>query len=214
MVSSRLCVKESIRKWQNHFAVANRVECWTVLERTTWRLLEANGTLTCPIAKADSDPMFQEAYAWMAASMIEAGISAPERNLSPWWCWINRDPGNPEPYAEDLEGLDDPVVLQLSIPAFEVALSCFDLWHFVLNRSYVYSSEQDELEFDGAQATAANKPLLEARIRASWAAVFDLAQTSVDMGPLESKSIQGCFWVLRRDNVTAILERAALNSYE
>ena len=150
--------------------------------------------------------------------MLEAGILAPEPNLSPWWCWVNRGPDNPQPYTEDLDGLDDPIVLQLSIPSTQIALSCFDLWHFVLNRSYVYSSQDDELAFDRAQAAtqkgSSGEILLEAKLRASWTAVFDLDQTKVDMGPFESKSIQGCFWVLRHDQVTAVLERTALNSYE
>ena len=188
------------------------------MERSTWHLLEARGSLTCPISKADDDPMFQAAYAWMKTSMVDAGITPLSTGLTPWWCWIRREAGHPEPYLEDLGDMVDPVVLQLSIPSHLVVLSCFDLWHFVLNRIYVYASELDEQAFDQALAAAPNGSeaalQLEDRLRKSWNAVFELDQCGVDMGPFELKSIQGCFWTLERSYVTAVLEPSMLTSYE
>ncbi|WP_277963404.1 DUF3841 domain-containing protein [Pseudomonas sp. RIT-To-2] len=216
--SLELPSKAFIQKWQTNLAIEGRIECWTILERATWQLLEAHGTLTCPVAKADDDPIFQQAYDWMKTSMVSADIHPPAPGLSPWWCWIRRQSDCAKPYIEDLSGLDDPVVLQLSVPNVEIVASCFDLWHYVLNRWYIYASESDELEFDQERAiceeSSQSANLLDARMRASWCAVFDLGQTSVDMGPFEKKSIQGCFWVLREEDVTAVLEPAALSSYD
>ena len=188
------------------------------MERSTWELLKANGALTCPVEQACDDPIFQRAYTWMKASMAQAGLPAPAVDVSPWWCWVRKEEHHPGPYIEDLHGLDDPIVLQLSIPAERVVLSCFDLWHFVINRCYVWDSEADEMEFDQAWAAAQNDKAaltaLEERMQTSWSAIFELDQDRVDMGRLEAKSIQGCFWVLRHEYLTAVLEPHELASYD
>jgi hypothetical protein len=115
-------LKNFIQKWQSTLSIAGIIECWTIMERSTWQLLTSSGTLTCPVGNADADPMFQQAYNWMKASMAQAGIPEPAPGLSPWWCWVKRGGDSPKPYVE--ESLEDPVVLQLSIPAHLVALSC------------------------------------------------------------------------------------------
>jgi hypothetical protein len=188
------------------------------MERSTWQLLEANGSLTCPAPMADDDPTFQTAYEWMSSAMASAGLSAPAENLTPWWCWVRRGADSPMPYREDLDGLEDPVVLQLFVPSNLIVLSCFDLWHFVLNRFYVPDSAEDEAQFD--LDIAATEPgsdaavELEAKLQKSWSAIFELDQALVDVGTFETKSIQGCFWTLDRSCVTAILGRMDLLSYE
>lgn|GEM_PF-1724769 len=186
------------------------------MERSTWQVLEAEGELTCPIGEANDDPIFQDAYTWMKGSMASAGILAPEPDISPWWCWVRREENHPEPYVEDTEGLNDPVVLELSVRSEQIVLSCFDLWHFVLNKSYVWTSELDEQDFDRAQVSAEEGSdaavQLQQRMQKSWSAVFELDQCAVDMGPFQAKSIQGCFWTLRLSDVTAILERDVLSS--
>ncbi|WP_460044589.1 DUF3841 domain-containing protein [Pseudomonas sp. S2_H01] len=207
-----------IQKWQMEFSKNGRIQCWTLMERSIWLMLEAEGELTCPIREANDDPVFQDAYAWMKGSMASAGIYPPGPDLSPWWCWVRREQNHPEPYIEDTEGLHDPVVLELSIPAEKIVLSCFDLWHFVLNKCYVWASELDEQDFDRAQESAEEGSdaavQLQQRMQKSWSAVFELDQCAVDMGPLEAKSIQGCFWKLSLAYVTAVIERDVLTSYD
>jgi hypothetical protein len=207
-----------IRNWQKEFSINGRIRCWTVMERSTWQLLEAEGVLTCPISKAIDDPTFQDAYAWMKDSMASAGVYPPAPGLSPWWCWVRSGENHPEPYIEDAEGLHDPVVLELSVPSEQIVLSCFDLWHFVLNKCYVWASELDEQDFDRAQESAEEGSdaalQLQQRMQKSWSTVFELDQSAVDMGPFEAKSIQGCFWELRLAYVTAVIERGVLTSYD
>jgi len=195
-LSQKLCIEN----WQSHFAKNGRIICWTIMERSTLRLLQSERVLSCPTIKASDDPVFQNAYAWMKASMTEAGLPAPASDISPWWCWIRRDEGHPEPYIEDVEGLDDPVVLELSLPSSLIVLSCFDLWHFALNRWYIWDSEADHVEFEHAwevaQEEAVYLPSPDEKMFKSWSAIFELDQDRVDLGRLEAKSIQGCFWVL------------------
>lgn len=179
------------------FSKKGRVTCWTLLERSTWQLLEAEGVLTCPIDKANDDPIFQDAYGWMKDSMASAGILAPEPDLSPWWCWVRSGENHPEPYIEDAEGLHDPVVLQLSVPAEQIVLSCFDLWHFVLNKCYVWASELDEQDFDRAMENAEEGSSaalqLQRRMEGSWSAIFELDQTAVDRAPLKPRVSRDVF---------------------
>lgn len=207
-----------IYKWQAAFSIEGRVTCWTLLERSVWQRLQAAGLLTCPLSQASDDPMFQGAYAWMKDAMTHAGIVAPAPDLSPWWCWVRRRSNHPWPYIEDAEGLHDPVVLQLAIPFGHVVLSCFDLWHFVLNQWYVPASELDGQDFDrareGAREGSAVALQLQQRMRNSWSGIFTLDQRAVDLGPFESKSIQGCFWTLRLDDVMAVIEPVTLTSYD
>jgi hypothetical protein len=207
-----------IKTWQSQLSASGHIQCWTVMERSTWQLLEAHGSLSCPAEKAEDDPSFQTAYEWMKSAMASAGLSAPAESLTPWWCWVRHGADSPMPYREDLDGLEDPLVLQLSVPSNLVVISCFDLWHFVLNRIYVPDSVEDEAQFDldiaatepGSDAAVA----LEARLQKSWSAIFELDQTKVDLGTFETKSIQGCFWTLDRIYVTATLEGCELKSYE
>lgn len=218
-IEPRLTVKtkDLIEAWQYRLSVAGHIQCWTAMERSTWQLLAAKISLTCPETLAEDDPTFQRAYEWMKAAMASAGLHAPAENLSPWWCWVRRSADSPMPYREDLLCLNDPVVLQLCAPANLIATSCFDLWHFVLNGSYVPDSAEDEIQFDkdaaevepGSEAAAS----LQARLQKSWASIFELDQTKVDMGSFETKSIQGCIWTLDLSYVTEVLEYAALPSY-
>jgi hypothetical protein len=214
----RLPSKSVIQSWQSQLSVDGHIECWTIMERTTWQLLFANGTLVCPASKANDDPIFHLAYDWLKSAMDYAGLHAPATNLTRWWCWVRRESDHPQPYIEDLSGHEDPVVLQLSIPSNLIALSCFDLWHFVLNRLYVPTSDEDDADFDSTLEAAAEGSetarMLEERLRDSWSTIFQLDQCKVDMGPFEGKSIQGCFWTLEHVYVTAVFERAHLDSYE
>ena len=207
-----------IQKWQMEFSKDGRIKCWALMERSTWQLLQVEGVLTSPVGKANDDPIFQDAYAWIKDSFASAGIIAPEPGLSPWWCWVRRAENHPEPYIEDTEGLHDPVVLELSVPSEQIVLSCFDLWHFVLNKCYVRTSELDEQDFDRAQEGAEEGSdaalQIKQRMQESWLAVFKLDQSAVDMGPFETKSIQGCFWTLRLSDVTAVMEQDVLSSYD
>ncbi|EFW80201.1 DUF3841 domain-containing protein [Pseudomonas savastanoi] len=188
------------------------------MERSAWHRLGNEGSLICRSEHVSDDPIFQNAYAWMKSSMIQAGLPAPAADASPWWCWVRRDENHPGPYTEDYAGPDDPVVLQLSIPSHLVVLSCFDLWHFVLNRWYVGASEADEHEFvlawGNSKEDMNTSPALEERLQNSWSAIFELDQNKVDMGRFEAKSIQGCFWILQCDHVVGVMESAKLDSYQ
>jgi hypothetical protein len=94
---------------------------------------------------------------------------------------IRRDEGHAEPYIEDVEELDDPVVLKLSLPSSLIVLSCFDLWHFALNRWYVWDSEADQVAFEHAwevaQEEAIYLPSLEKKMLKSWSSITSSSST-------------------------------------
>jgi len=177
------------------------VRAWIILEAEAWALLQANGRLTCPRHLACGTEEFVPAYAWMRDRLVDAGIAPPAENLTPWWCWVQRDGEHPAPFAEDTAGVEVPVVLQLRLPTDAVALSCFDLWHWVLNGWFLPASTAEGDAFNAELVFTGETPAIGEKRRASWARIFDLGNMLGEPLPLEARCIQGCFWELRLSDV-------------
>lgn len=116
----------------------------------------------------------------------------------------------PAPYANDVpEGY---AVMHLRLPASELLISDFDLWHFVLWGSYIAESAQDEETYE---TNAANdSSLAETRMKHSWQRIFDVDFGSSDYhGAPSEKSLQGCIWYLKKDWLIEVLERHQLAEF-
>lgn len=186
------------------------MHAWILIEAPAWEQLKLLGSITCPDHFASSNEDYAEAYAWMRSEMAAAGLPAPSTGLTPWWVWVQRDPGHRAPYLEDLQGITSPVVLELQLQATLLIQSCFDAWHAVLNRFPLYDSPAAEttieakLRVGGAEA--------EIALRESWQQVFDLGQIyGVVAGP-ETRSVQACTWTLRLENVVRVVPISELDS--
>ena len=198
------------RRWAKHFAQARSVPAWIVIEAAAWTELQLAGQITCPASYAPQVEEFVEAYAWLKAEMAEAGIPAPDPGLTPWWVWVQREPGHPQPFLDDLQGMGNPVVLELRLPPGELILSCFDAWHAVLNRWTLYDSPEAEAAIE--VKIRAGGPEAESALVASWMQVFDLAQLYGDpLGP-DKRCVQGCIWQIRLEYVTRVVSTAELDS--
>lgn len=186
-------------KWPRELSKDGHLSAWIVIEREAWALLQQRGHLNCPSSLAEPD--FHAAYAWMVDQMCTAGLRPPEKNQTPWWVWVRRDRGQLSPYLEDLQGVLDPIVLALQLPAAEVVLSNFDTWHDVLNEGYIQSSDEDGIEFESL-----SEPLeIDRRLKASWTEIFQLdRQHGVSVSPMDI-SIQGCIWTLRQEYVLGVV---------
>lgn len=199
-------------QWRTQFSRGGRVSAWIVIEAAAWKQLQQAGELNCPAAFATPDEEFVVAYAWMRAEMAAAGVFPPGPGLTPWWVWVQRSPGHPAPYLEDLAGLTDPVVLQLELPAEELVLSCFEAWHAVLNRWYLHTSPADEAAFDAM--LQAGDPAAAESLQASWRHVFDLGHLyGVPEAP-ETRLVQGCIWQLRLEQVSRVVTAQEMDSLE
>lgn len=198
----------AICRWRQHFSQEGYLHCWTIMERSTYQALMRDGFLTVP--QAFAEPEFTAAYRWLGARMADVGLAAPAAGITPWWCWVQRDTGHPMPYRDDLLGCADPVVLKLRLPVGDVVLSCFELWHCVLNRWYISSSDVDEAEFELLQASA-DGVITATRREASWAKVFDLEHLFHEKTDINERSIQGTYWLLRAEDVESVLGAETLD---
>jgi hypothetical protein len=193
---------------QDYLSRDGHITCWTVLERPTYQTLLSNGALTAPASLADPD--FSRAYHWLIECMMQAGMNPPSTGLTPWWCWILREPGHPQPYREDLQTLSDGVVLKLRLPLRSVLPSCFDLWHWPLNGWYIHDGDADDAAFNAFRAQSDELTVRDC-IEASWRRVFDLNTMLGETEPADTRSIQGCYWVLRAVDVVDVIEIETLD---
>jgi hypothetical protein len=206
--AERLCLEPPITHWQDYLGCDGHITCWTVLERATYQALLSNGVLTAPASLATPD--FREAYQWLIECMMQVGMHPPGPDLTPWWCWICREPGHPLPYRDDVQTFVDGVVLQLRLPSRSVLPSCFDLWHWPLNGWYIYEDDADDAAFDAFRAQSAEQTVRDC-IAASWHRVFDLSTMLGEAEPADTRSIQGCYWVLRAVDVVDVIEIETLD---
>ncbi|MDG1581011.1 DUF3841 domain-containing protein [Pseudomonas sp. GOM6] len=197
-------------QWRERFTQGAKVQAWIIIEAEAWAQLQVAGELVCPESFAAPGEEFQTAYSWMRQQMTAAGVLPPGEGLSPWWVWVQRAGGHSAPYLEDLAGVRAPVVLELALPASDLVLSCFDAWHAVLNRWFLYQDQAESDEFEALEA--AGSPDAESRLRHSWLNVFDLGHLYGDATPLSARSVQGCIWALRLDQVTRVVSHSELET--
>jgi hypothetical protein len=199
-------ISKTIKQWSTALSEDGHIQAWIILQRGAWDLLQAEKVITCPQSFAAADENFTPAYAWLRRKMECAGLKAPSHGLTPWWCWVQREGDHPMPFSEDIAGLHSPVVLELSLPADLVAISCFDAWHWVLNRWYLHDSAEDEQAFAESQTGAGDEQETLRRKEASWDRVFDLTQMLGTPTLLSERSLQGCFWQLNLEHVVRVVE--------
>lgn len=178
------------------------------MERATYQTLLSNGVLTAPASLADPD--FSPAYQWLIECMMQAGMNPPSTGLTPWWCWISREPGHPQPYREDVQAFGDGVVLKLRLPSRHVLPSCFDLWHWALNGWYIHDGDADDAAFDAFRARSDVQTVRDC-IEPSWRRVFDLDTMLGEAEPVDTRSIQGYYWVQRAVDVVDLIEIETLD---
>lgn len=208
-----------VQRWQHHFARDGLIRCWIIVPKEVVNGMEAVETMTCPINLADDDPQFVAAYDWIRSVMNQSGLPQPSANLTPWWCWVQRDCEQPMPYADDLDAMPpESCVLEMQIPQSELLLSCHGQWHMVLNFSYIQDSPEDDADFDAqvqAQgATLFQRPYpgaLQTRLEQSWLEIFELDKLFGELDvDINRRSVQGCFWTLHRRYITRIVPSAEL----
>ncbi len=180
------------------------IEAWCIASRAIIRSLETQTSpIHIPRRHAEDLSNAQHAYPWMIEVLESIGLPMPVPDVSPWWVWIRREPEMPAPYANDVP--DGYAVMHLRLPASELLISDFDLWHFVLWGSYIAESAADEETYENDAANHAS--LAETRVKHSWQRIFDVEFGSTDYhGALSGKSLQGCIWYLKKDWLIEVLE--------
>lgn len=193
---------------------------WTIQSAAAWQALQQHGILRCD--PAYSDPDWAEAYAWLVAQ-VRQRIGQPaicQALLWAWYQWNTVHTPRPDLRTTSLlpRGMKG-VRLEVEIDESQVVLSDFELWHYVLNGSYLAESEADDEAFYAelhAQGYAPATPLpllnpaLATKIRTSWLHIFDLDWAPPDIAdPRSAKSIQAVVWEVTLQQVRRVKEFTA-----
>lgn len=117
------------------------------------------------------DNNWKLAYNWMT-NQLASQVSKPKKATLPIWWW---------PITKNYFPKCDPsnVTILAEIPKTELLASNFELWHFVLNRFYLHSNQnetedewnQTENQFDSLPAKKQHQLMLQ-----SWQHIFDLKE--------------------------------------
>jgi hypothetical protein len=196
------------------------MKLWTIQNIEAYKLLKKNGVLHANeeyLWCRDGNNLIY-AYNWMASELGKKDAK-PDGVNYPIWAWYQWEGKRKKRDMREsgLSARGDLIVqLEIEIPDEKVLLSDFDLFHCVLNNTYVSLSKEDsdkfdkwyeslgikydDSEYDASQDEKLQK--VEKAIVESWAGVFDLTKEDDNwLGKNEQKSIQAVFWELREDQV-------------
>lgn len=163
---------------------------WTIQHKAAYDKMLFTGTL-----RADEDHLFCQddllfAYSWMTKQMQKRIGDPPEGVRFPVWAYYQWEGIRKRPDMRSHRRWgekDQPIVLlTIDVPDNRVLLSDFDMWHSVLNNSYLPLSEADDID----NPTEADK-------MKSWERIFNIDSTTEYWDV--PKSTQATFWELKRE---------------
>lgn len=198
------------QRWSNHFADNDGyVTAWTIVPSEISEAILSGDQIYSDLTLAE--PYYVEAYAWMKGIMADCGLHKPQDGVTPWWCWIQYGGGSVKPRNHVLRS-GDCVMLELRIPASDLLLSDFDLWHSVLNCCPAFLSEAEDDDFyhrlEAFGPNSKDSPYPEpfmSEVQSSWYRIFDLGiEAEYATYSLEKKGIQGVFWAMKPEYVVGI----------
>lgn len=193
---------------------------WTIQHCQAYEQLQKDGILRANEDYLCSMVGFRQAYDWMGAKMIGAGMLPPQGVGYPIWAWYQWEGKRKRrDMREGGYGKRGEKMVQLTIEVADrdVLLSDFDLFHYPLNGWYLPIDEADDLEFEklyelfgysfqdlgNYSIQTDDMKHLRSRIVSSWERIFLLEKEDDGWiyGKKESKSIQAVFWELHFNQV-------------
>ncbi len=159
------------------------------MDEQGWHELRTQGTLKAAKHLVDQD--FLSGYEWMRIQMNKHIGSVTPGNPYPLWAWYQAK------FEKDRS---------------EVLLSDFELWHFVLNQSFLAKSMYKFNQFEKrlyrgfGTSNFSKLPLaVQNEIKESWEKIFDLNFHAKDIdSPRANKQIQATFWELNMNEVIQV----------
>lgn len=188
---------------------------WTIQTPDAVRQLEKNGALVTPHQKVPVD--CRSPYSWMASQMRHRIGDPLDRSRLPLWAWHTWQTDYPRPdlrCSGHLPRSERAARIEFAVAPSNVLLSDFLLWHYVLWYSYLPKSTKDDRDFSRALReygleSCRTRPLpnrvLDDRLKASWARIFDTGQLLTKEGKARAdRSIQATLWALPLESVKRI----------
>lgn len=186
------------------------MKIWTIQTIDVWHKLKEEKVVTCdpklaPYLK-NEEFSFCGSYNWMRKKMIDRiGDSTYKSNIYPIWGWYINSGSNKKPdlrrSAYGKPGTQ-MVCMRLEIPDNKVLLSDFDLWHVVLNNSYLGSStNEEEQDTEWEWLDTLSEVDKQKEIEKSWDRIFNVNKDFNNTYYSSSDYIQATFWELHLDYV-------------
>ena len=185
------------------------MKLWTMQPVEVYEILMKDGVFVCDETKIP-EPSFKESYDWLNKH-LEKKDAKPSSVKYPIWAWFRFDNKEKKPdlrhacYGNRGEKM---VCLELEIPDEKVLLSDFDLWHFVLNKWWLYDCfypDYGEDDYEKSQqwfkTLDSDKQNLEKE--KSWERIFDIVPFENDWIS-KGTYVQAIFWELKKENVKKI----------
>lgn len=169
------------------------MQLWTIQHRNAYDKMLRTGFLRADeqYFMCKDDPLFLSAYDWMAEQMTRRIGPPPVDIKYPVWAWYRWEGKRSRPDMRKhrywCEKKNTPIVLlTLDIPASQVLLSDFDMWHCVLNHSFCPRSPETDI----IQPT-------QEEILKSWDNIFRYELVTDYWTP--PKTTQATFWNLKEE---------------
>lgn len=178
---------------------------WTIQPLEVLEILDTKGVFTCDETSKSFNNDLKDSYDWLVKKMDEKGIVHPKELHYPIWAWHTMD-WKHEKLDLTKDWYDEEgakrVCLEIEIPDNEVLLSDFNLWHFVLNKSWIDDStnevEYDKMheEFDKLDRKTKNELTVK-----SWEKIFNVKPFIIDNWIENGRFVQAVFWTLKKEQV-------------
>jgi len=163
---------------------------WTIQHKIAYEILIQTGRLRADEKHLFCGNDFLHAYQWISEQMKEHIGLPPEEIHYPVWAWYQwesvRKRLDMRSHRRWTTKGTPIVLLTIDVPDNLVLLSDFDMWHCVLNTSYLPLSKEDEIE----NSTTAEKT-------ESWKKIFQI-DVQTDYWNT-TKSTQATFWELKKE---------------
>lgn len=177
---------------------------WTMQYRHVLDVLEKDGVYRTDESLIDM-PEFLVAYDWLCEK-LDNKSPKPENVKYPVWAWFRFNSKEKKP---DLRHScyghrgDEMVCIELEIPDEYVLLSDFDLWHFVLNKWWLYDCfrqgyGEDDHDADEAWFKSLTKEQQEDEKEKSWERIFNIEPFESDW-IARGQYVQAVFWEIRKE---------------
>lgn len=183
---------------------------WTVQPDEVYALISDNGVYHCDSEKTECIKYlgFTAPYQWLSEQMTKRVGPPPDGVDFPVWAWhtMKWEHKRPDMRRSEFRSEKRPFVLmEIEIPDKDVLLSDEELWHFVLNDSYLSDAENEtDFEEDWDRFDLLSEEEQQKEKESSWERIFAVSPPIDNGWNKVGRFIQATFWELRKEQVIRI----------
>ena len=183
---------------------------WTIQPAYLYEQIMMDGFYRFDESKISKNAWFyccQVAYDWLAGEMKKKIGDPPTGVKYPVWAWYKHYSEHKKPdlrRAEYGRKSEKMVSMEIDIPDEQVVLSDEELWHFVLNNSYLSRAENEtDYNNDMQQFEVLPESEKQAETVRSWQTIFDIEPVDTEWFK-KGRSVQATFWELKAEQIRKV----------